>query len=35
MYVVHSISFQTSLYRHLNCRRLLKIHYVIAIHLIR
>ena len=30
-----SISFQTFLYRHLNCCRLLKIHYVITIHLMR
>ena len=34
-YVVHSISFQTFLYRHLKLRRLLKIQYVIAIHLMR
>ena len=34
-YVAPSISLQTFLYKHLNCRRLLKIHYVIAIHLIR
>ena len=27
--------FPDFLYRHLNCRRLLKIHYVIAIHLMR
>ena len=30
-----SISFQTFFYRHLNRRRLLKIHYVIAIHLMK
>ena len=29
------MSFQTFLYRHLNCRRLLKIQYVIAIHPMR
>ena len=34
-YVVHSIGFQTFLYRHWKCRRLLKIHYVIAMHLMR
>ena len=33
IYVGHSISFQTFLYR--DCRRLLKIPYVIAIHLER
>ena len=35
IYMVHSISFQTFLYRHLKFHRLLKIHYVIAIHLMR
>ena len=35
IYVVHSISFQTFLYKILNCRRLLKIQYVIAIYLMR
>ena len=35
IYLVPSISFQTFLYRHLNCCWLLKIQYIIAIQLIR
>ena len=35
IYVVHTISFQIFLYRHLKLSWTLEIHYVIAIHLIR
>ena len=35
IYMGNSISFQTFLYRHLNCCRHLEIQYVIAIHVMR